>query len=132
MGRSFYFSFKNIVFPPEVPIVSHILDQCTNGDLISITIDDTYEPSTFPRAPSTYGYLPVSLVNDTYTVMNNNFESISEYGATVRALYVRPIPDKEEFISTWIITTDGYVRDIEGYTIIAKLDNAVITKKDIY
>jgi len=121
MGRSFYFSFNNIALPSEVPIVSHILKQCKNDDLITIEIDTTYEPLTFPRAPSTYGHMPVLLANDTYKIINNDFESISGH-VGIRALYVRPYPDKEELISSWIITTDGYVRDIEGYTVVAKLE----------
>jgi len=132
MGRSCYFAFENIYYPTEVPGVSDILGRCKTGDRITIKLDNEFSPPFPARSPSTYGNIPTPLPSTldggtTYTIIDNDYESISEYSPEgkkhVCALFVEPVgsDSRDDLIQTWIITTDGYVREIEAYTVIEKI-----------
>jgi hypothetical protein len=130
MGRSFYFSFDNIEFPPKVPNVSTVLETLNSGDLLEIKLDTLFEPSRMARAPSTYGEISTPLMNGVYFIINSNYENLSENNISLRSIFVKPFPNQEELFSDWIITTDGYVREIEAYSIIGKILEVKIHKHD--
>lgn len=79
------------------------------------------------RSISVYEYTPSAISSHiVYVVETNDYApGLSEIGLKAFALKDPQIPDSEHIIG-WIITSDGYIRETEHFTIISKLDRLEI------
>lgn len=140
MGRSLMFSYNNISKPAPISIdVLSLLKRrfiVSNFSIKKGIESNEFMPSTVTRSPSTYKYRE-SLINPgiQYIVDNDNYDPTLFAKTGLRAFALRDVSIQEDnHIATWIITTDGYVRESEDYGIIGYIntievsDDEVVTK----
>ena len=124
MGRSPFFSIKNIECPPSVPVPELMTLQV--GQIVSINFE-SFSVGTIPRSISTYGYTPsCSNSHINYVVESTDYvPELSKIGLSAIALRDPKIPEDEHIVG-WVITSDGYVREIEHFGILYKIQTLKI------
>jgi len=121
MGRSPFFSIKDISRPSSSTFPG--IMELQVGQKVSIDVESI---STFqfgiPRSISVYEYTPSAISSDIeYLVESTNYApGLSEIGLHAFALRDPRIPSSEH-ITGWVITSDGYVRETEHFSILYKL-----------
>lgn len=135
MGRGFMFSYEHISKP--TPIGIDALALLKRGFSVSnLLIEDgvkhnEFELSPVPRCPSNYGYEESSIdPSIKYVVDNENCDPTLFAKTGLRAISLRDVSIPEDnHIATWLITTDGYVRENEEYGIIGYITSIAISEK---
>ena len=135
MGRSPFFTVESIQLPPidqspENLELLKLLCSLKTGDKVSINIES--RPASIvgiPRSISTYNYTPSSLSKYiTYVVTSDNYApGLSAIGLVAIALADPSIPE-DIHIDGWVITSDGFIRETEHFTILCKLNGLEIVE----
>jgi len=121
MGRSPFFSIKDIYRPSSDTFPEIMALQV--GQKVSINVESI--PSQefgIHRSISLYKYIPSTVSSQIeYVVESIDYvPRLSEIGLTAFALRDPRIPSSEH-ITGWVITSDGYVRETEHFSILYKL-----------
>ena len=133
MGLGFNFSYDNIPKPQSIGLDLALLTQSKFVSNLSIQFGIMNNEFTLPllrRCPSNYGYQESLIMhNIVYVVDNDNCDTTLFAKTDLRAIALRDttIP-KDDHIATWVITTDGYVRNNEDYGIIGYIDSITISE----
>jgi hypothetical protein len=125
MGRGFNFSYSKIHLPPTNGDFGETILQLVEGDnVFNLRIQrDELERCPVARCPSNYGYKESFISQDiTYVVDSTNFdwrlfEETGLRGVVLRDVLI-PI---DSHIATWIVTTDGFLRESEEFGIIGQI-----------
>jgi hypothetical protein len=132
MGRSPFFTVESIQRPPidqtsENLILLKSLQSLKKEQKVKINIASVPSHFGLPRSISIYEYTPSAVSSDiVYEVTSSNYEpALGEIGLSAIALRDQRIPEVEH-ITGWIITSDGYIRETEHYTILYKLNGLKI------
>jgi hypothetical protein len=135
MGRNFTFSYKNIPKPKPIAngidSIPFLKEGSTVLNLLMRlgVVNDEFTLPLLRRCPSNYGFEESNIAsNIIYIVDNDNCDTtlFAETGLRAIALRDTTIP-KDEHIATWVITTDGYVRNNEDYGIIGYIDSITVS-----
>jgi hypothetical protein len=134
MGRSPFFTVESIQRPPidqtpENLILLESLQSLKKGQKIKIYYGVVPTHYGIPRSISTYEYTPSAVSsNIVYEVTTTDWAPyLSTINLTAIALRDQRIPDTVH-ITGWIITSDGYIRETEHYTILHKLNGLEIVE----
>ena len=129
MGRSPFFSIDTIVRPPIEQTESNLkmiqtLQSLNKGQCVRITLEST---GSVCRSISVYEYEPSPISSYiVYDVISTNFQpELADINLYAIALKDPTIIDSKHIIG-WVITTDGYIRESEHYTIKYKLKSIEI------
>jgi len=127
MGRSLTFTLEDIYYPKPLPS-SFDLSTLKVGENIKINFEKEKqeEPRGLERSVSCYGKIPSEISNNIiYIVESIDYQQ--HLKNNVRVIVVRDINISEDnHIYSWCITTDGYIREIEHFGILYKINNVVI------
>ena len=132
MGRTPFFSYDKICRPRVDQSLTNLqllteLQDLQAGQKIKIEFVGVPTHFGIPRSISVYEYTPSEISSEiTYVVDSTNYEpGIASVG--LRAIALRdPQISEAEHITGWVITSDGYFRDTEHYTIFYRLKNLTI------
>jgi hypothetical protein len=136
MGRSPNFTSHDIIRLP-VLATADVLSTLSVGCIIQLTVsDDTtnnsgdassdpLQPPKLVRAVSTYSSDPLPLVSGTYTVISSDADGVT-HGAGLRALLLKNNALDGYYFNSWMITTDGYIREVEACGIIGRVETVVV------
>ena len=111
------FSSNDVKCP--APISQNVADTLGTlqvGDSVQLSFGQ--ESLMITRTPSTYGGEPLPRYNGTYqvTCIDNDSEISQPLG--MRSITVIPAQSTvDQYFTTWMISTDGYVREVEGWGI---------------
>lgn len=130
MGRSITFDY-NIHLPTEIYKISDILKKLDVGNVVyNLSFcegikDETYVRPRLLRSASNYGYETSPINNKTtYIVDETNFDPQLLHRTGLNAITIRDVTiNKNNHLATWLITTDGYIRESEEYGIIGYIKN---------
>jgi len=123
MGRSFGFSYKSVEKVEETsPDVLKVLESLSVGDRIVVEEVTTPQQKGALRSPSTYGMSEIRFdLGKVFVVRNTNTEPGLEEQKGIRVLSMWDDDDdddddtkKTEKICTWVLTTDGGIRECEA------------------
>lgn len=115
---------------PTPTDAAEILEKVSAGQIISFTVDRSKleDPPKIYRTVSTYDYDP-SVFSEklTYRVSHIDFfPSLAQFGLRAISLIDTQHMNPTNHIDTWVITTDGYVREAEHFGIIYELASVKI------
>ena len=132
MGRSPFFTINQIYQPPveqsdENLKIIQTLSTLVEGQRVRFTCVPVYYGLT--RTISVYEYTPSNISHDiVYDVVSTNFEpALADINLTAIALKDPAIISSQHIIG-WVLTTDGYIRETEGYGIKYKLNSIEIVE----
>jgi hypothetical protein len=127
MGRSLTFTLDDIYYPKPLPS-SYDLSKLKVGENIKICYEKEKidEAPVLQRSVSCYRKNPSYIsVNSIYIVESIDYQE--NLKNNIRAIVVRDINiSEEQHIYSWCITTDGYIREIEHFGILYKINNVII------
>ena len=91
--------------------------------------NNEFELAPLARCPSNYGYEESSIDSSKlYVVDNENCDPTLFAKTGLRAIALRDLSIPENnHIATWLVTTDGYVRENEEYGIIGYITSIAIS-----
>ena len=130
------FSYDNITKPESIGIEQ--LEELVTGSIVSyLTIEygikgRRFEQMPLVRCPSNYGYSESPIDSRiTYVVSSVNYDPTLFRMTGLRAITLRDItiPEGNHF-ETWVITTDGYIRESEEYGIIGYVKEIVFEDEE--
>src|SRR5437867_2614948 len=115
MGRPPLFNPINVPQPNPTEF-ANIMRELKVGDIVELKFVMNREEIV--RSPSSYGLRDTPICNDKFIVININhdnpiFEAIGLRGIMFKNIHF----NNDMYISTWVITTDGHIREIETYGI---------------
>lgn len=127
MGRSLTFTMDDIYYPKPLP---------SSFDLSSLKVEENIkiyyekekqeEPRGLQRSVSCYRKNP-SPISDISVYVVESIDYQQDLKNNIRVIVVRDINiNKDNHIYSWCITTDGYIREIEHFSILYKINNIVI------
>jgi hypothetical protein len=113
MGRSPFFKAKKVIKEDPLP-ASKLLTSLKVNDLVDIEFKDL-KRRVLTRGVSTYGLRTTPIDDGRYKVISINHDPDIIIKTRVRSIAVRSIArDSTKHFIDWVITTDGYVREVEG------------------
>ena len=132
MGRSPFFTIESIMCP-EIEQTSEnlqLLEQLKSlkeNQRVKITVKCMADKLGPSRSISKYEYTPSNVSKRiTYNVISTNYApGLSKIGLVAYLLKDPSIPD-EKHINGWVITSDGYIRETEHFSIQFKLHSLQI------
>lgn len=131
MGRSPFFTIHQICRPSVDQSLTNLqmlteLVSLKVGQKVKFSVKQVYEFG-ISRSISVYDYTPSAISSHIeYVVTSTNYApGLSEIELKAFALKDPSISDKKHIVG-WIITSDGYIRETEHYTILYKLDSLKI------
>jgi hypothetical protein len=121
MGRSPFFNTDDVELPAEKPACASILETLQPGQRVTLNINRAV-PGRVNRTPSTYGYNTSNCHAVELIVDDINYDaSLNKHG--IRAIALRdPRIGRDMHMYTWVVTTDGYVRECEHFGIMHELE----------
>lgn len=121
MGRSPFFNVDDVELPAEKPACSAILETLQPGQRVTLYINLDV-PGRVHRTPSTYGHNTSSYHAVELIVDDINYDaSLNKHG--IRTIAFRePQLEHDTHMYTWVVTTDGYVRECEHFGIMHELE----------
>jgi hypothetical protein len=129
MGRSCFFNPREINFPGSLPI-SDKLSKLVEGGCVWITVGSNSKPMPVCRSVSTYSY-KTSSTNEKLIVDSIDYENSIFDGTGERCIVFRdPSIPAEDHIYSWCVTTDGYMRETEGYGISGEVLDIQVVSPD--
>ena len=127
MGRSPSFTIESIQVPSVDQTTENLemikdLNSLKEDQKVQITFKSEFDKFGIYRSISCYDYTPSELSpHITYVVTSNNYEPcFAKIGLNVFALK-DPIIPNDIHMTGWVITSDGYIRETEHFTILYKL-----------
>lgn len=125
MGRGL-FADPNKIIVIDNDKIKEILEQLVNGDIIIIENIDPINSEIITRQPSSYGYISCSITPGKWIVEDIDNDPCVKC-KNIRAIKLIPF-DKQECFMVEYITTDGAIREIEGWTIVGKISKVIKLK----
>lgn len=127
MGRSLTFTLEDIYYPKPLPS-SFDLSTLKVGENIKIHYEKEKQEESrgLERSVSCYGKIP-SPISDISIYVVESIDYQQDLENNIRVIVVRDINiHQDNHIYSWCITTDGYIREIEHFGILYKINNVII------
>lgn len=139
MGRSPNFTIVSVPLYAVLP-VSETLQQLKKGDKVKIVFKE-FKECTISRSISIYNideyeydYEQNCLIDASterkepiYEITNvDAIEEFHKIGLNVISLIPENYPNPEKYRDTWYITTDGYCRECEHFTVLSQIESIQI------